>query len=203
MGRRRAAVANVVDALAPAADNQHGAVAGPIMGTLLTVGGIAAFAGLLRRRPWAPVLALVVGVGPSPGSPCSTRCRSHRCDRALLGEHGSATAGQVATLVVIVVVAVWLTVAAWAEVRTGSGREQRTLTPGSRDARSLYTLALLSVPSPGDGARRAGSVRRRPVGGEGVGGQCSGEGHQAGGGLQGLVEGSFRRAGGPATGPAR
>ncbi len=126
-------VANVVHALAPAADNQHEAVAGPIMGTLLTVGGIAAFAGLLRRRPWAPVLALVVGVGTLAGFalfhalPVNTEATE-----PYWGEHGSATAGQVATLVVIVVVAVWLTVSAWAEVRAGSGREQRTLTPGSR-----------------------------------------------------------------------
>jgi hypothetical protein len=106
-------VANVVHALAPAAHHQHEAIAGPIMGTLLTAGGIAAFVGVLHRRSWAPALALAVGVATIAGFalfhalPLQTAVTE-----PYWGENGSATAGQAATLVLIAAVAVWLIVEA-------------------------------------------------------------------------------------------
>ncbi len=123
-------VANVVHALAPAADGQHEAVAGPIMGTLLTVGGIAAFVGLLRGRPWAPRLALVVGVATLAGFALFHALPARTSvTEPYWGHHGSATAGQVATLVVIAAVAVWLIVAAWAELRADAAQEVSAAAP--------------------------------------------------------------------------
>lgn len=100
-------LANVVHALAPGSHHEHEAIAGPIMGTLLTLGAVAAYVGLLRRRPWAPNLAVtvawatIVGFALFHALPVQTAVTE-----PYWGDDGMVTGAQAASLVLIGAIAV-------------------------------------------------------------------------------------------------
>jgi hypothetical protein len=112
-------LANVIHALAPAPHHQHEAIAGPIMGTIVTVAAIVAFAGLVRRQAWAPRLALVTAGATAAGFtlfhalPVQTSVTE-----PYWGDDGSATTAQVLTLVLIAASVAWVVVEATAQVRS-------------------------------------------------------------------------------------
>jgi hypothetical protein len=113
--------ANVIHALAPAPHHQHEAIAGPIMGTIVTVGAIVALAGLLRRREWAARLALIVAGATAAGFvlfhalPVRTSVTE-----PYWGDDGSASTAQALTLVLIAAAVVWVVVEASAYLRLRS-----------------------------------------------------------------------------------
>jgi hypothetical protein len=115
-------LANILHALAPAAaHNHHEAIAGPIMGTVLTVGASVAFVGLLRRLSWAPALAVVTGIATIAGFalfhalPFRTEVTE-----PYWGDDGVTNVPQVLSLMVIGAAAAWLVYEALATLRTQS-----------------------------------------------------------------------------------
>jgi hypothetical protein len=112
-------VANVIHALAPAPHHQHEAIAGPIMGTIVTLGAIVALAGLIRRKEWAPRLALIVGGATAAGFalfhalPVRTSVTE-----PYWGDDGSASTAQALTLVLIAAVVAWVVAEASLHLRS-------------------------------------------------------------------------------------
>lgn len=110
-------LANVIHALAPAPHHQHEATAGPVMGTIVTVAAIVAFAGLVRRRAWAPRLALVTAGATAAGFalfhalPVQTSVTE-----PYWGGDGSASTAQVLTLGLIAASVLWVVVEASAHL---------------------------------------------------------------------------------------
>jgi hypothetical protein len=112
-------VVNVIHALAPAPHHQHEAIAGPIMGTIVTLGAIVALAGLIRGREWAARLALIVAGATAAGFalfhalPVRTSVTE-----PYWGDDGSASTAQVLTLVLIAAVVAWVVVEASVHLRS-------------------------------------------------------------------------------------
>ena len=111
--------ANLVHALVPAPGGQNEALAGPIMGTIVTVGALVAFAGLVRRKAWAPALAAATGVATIAGFALfhALPLRSEVTE-PYWGHHGTTNGAQVASLALIVVTAIWVIVEALPAVRS-------------------------------------------------------------------------------------
>ena len=111
--------ANVIHALVPAPGGQNEAIAGPIMGTVLTVSALVAFAGLVRRKAWAPALAAATGVATIVGFTLfhALPLRSEVTE-PYFGHHGTTNGAQVASLALIAVAAVWVTVEALQALRS-------------------------------------------------------------------------------------
>jgi hypothetical protein len=111
--------ANVVHALAPAVDGQPEAIAGPVMGTVVTISAVVALIGLLRDRPWAPVLALASGLATIAGFALFHAIPVQSdVTEPYWGHHGATNAAQVTTLVVIAAAAIWLVVEATLALRS-------------------------------------------------------------------------------------
>jgi hypothetical protein len=111
--------ANVVHALVPAPGGQNEAIAGPIMGTIVTVGALVAFAGLVRRKAWAPALAVATAVATIAGFALfhALPLRS-QVTEPYWGHHGTTNGAQVVSLALIVVAAGWVVVEALPAVRS-------------------------------------------------------------------------------------
>ncbi len=114
-------VANVLHGLAPGHDNQMEAIAGPIMGAVLTV-AVVTLVGLVRHRRWAPRFAAAVGLATIAGFvlfhalPVRTEVTE-----SYWGD-GAATAQQWLSLALIGGVSVWLAREAVVARRTGGAR---------------------------------------------------------------------------------
>jgi hypothetical protein len=111
-------VVNVVHALVPAPHHQNEAIAGPIMGTALTLAAIAAFAGLLRRRAWAPRLAVATAVATIAGFALFHALPVETAVTEPYWGDGSTNGAQVASLALIVATAGALWTAACARRAT-------------------------------------------------------------------------------------
>jgi drug/metabolite transporter (DMT)-like permease len=115
-------VANVLHAVTPGHDDQMEAIAGPIMGTVLTIAAVVALVGLVRDRQWAPRFAAAVGLATIAGFvlfhafPVRTEVTE-----PYWGD-GAATALQWLSLAVIGGVAAWLVREAVVAGRTGDAR---------------------------------------------------------------------------------
>jgi hypothetical protein len=115
-------LANLLHALAPAPDHHQEAVAGPIMGTILTVSAIAAFVGLLRRRSWGPMLAAVTGIATIIGFALFHALPFQTEVTEPYWGDGVTNAPQVLSLVAVVATAAWLATEASATLQARRGK---------------------------------------------------------------------------------
>jgi hypothetical protein len=123
--------ANIVHALVPAPGGQNEAIAGPIMGTVLTVSALVALAALVRRRAWAPALAAATGIATIAGFALFHAIPAHtEVTEPYWGHHGTTNAAQVTSLVLIGMAAAWVTVEALAAL--SFGREPAEPAPADR-----------------------------------------------------------------------
>lgn len=110
--------ANVIHALVPAPGGQNEAIAGPIMGTIVTVGALVAFAGLVRQKAWAPALAVAASVATITGFALFHALPLRgEVTEPYWGHHGTTNGAQIASLALIVVAAVWVIVEALPTLR--------------------------------------------------------------------------------------